>query len=38
MEKKEISIDVSVFGYENQKKNSIYASKKYCEEKHVDLL
>ena len=32
------SIGVSFFGYENKGKHLIYVSKKYCEEKHVDLL
>ena len=31
-------IDISVFGYENKEKHSIYVSKKYCEEKHSNLL
>ena len=35
---KKNSIDISVFGHENKEKHSIYVSKKYCEEKHVDLL
>ena len=35
--KKKNSIDISVFGYENKEKHPIYASKKCCEEKHVDL-
>ena len=32
------SIDISVFGYENNEKYPIYVSKKCCEEKHFDLL
>ena len=32
------SIGISVFGYENKEKHSIYVSKNCCEEKHVDLL
>ena len=32
------SIDISAFGYENKEKYPIYVSRKYCEEKHVDLL
>ena len=32
------SIGISVFGYENKGKHSIYASKKCCEKRHVDLL
>ena len=35
---KKNSIGISVFGYENKEKHSIYVSKKCCEEKHVDLL
>ena len=31
-------IGISVFNYENKEKYSIYVSKKYREEKHVDLL
>ena len=30
-------IDISIFGYENKEKHPIYVSKKFCEEKHVDL-
>ena len=30
-------IDISVFGYENKEKHPIYVSKKFCEEKYVDL-
>ena len=37
IEKKNL-IGISVFGYENKKKYSIYVSKKCCEEKYVDLL
>ena len=33
-----VKIGISVFGYENKEKHSIYISKKCCEEKHVDLL
>ena len=32
------SIDISVFRYENKEKHSNYVLKKFCEEKHVDLL
>ena len=32
------SIDISAFGHENKEKYPIYVSRKYCEEKHVDLL
>ena len=35
---KKNSTGISVFGYENKEKHSIYVSKKCCEEKHVDLL
>ena len=35
---KKNSIDISVFGYENKVKYSIYAYTRCCEEKHVDLL
>ena len=35
---KKNTIDISVFGYENQEKYPIYVSKQCCEEKHVDLL
>ena len=35
---KKNSISIRVFGYENKEKHSIYVSKKYYEEKHVDLL
>ena len=35
---KKNSIGISVFGYENKEKHSIYVSKKCYEEKHVDLL
>ena len=35
--KKNSSISISVFGYENKEKYQIYVSKKCCEEKHVDL-
>ena len=31
-------ISINVLGYENKEKYLIYVSKKYCEEKHVDLL
>ena len=31
-------IAITVLGYEYKKKYSIYVSKKYCDEKHVDLL
>ena len=31
-------ISISVFGYENKEKHPMYLLKKYCEEKHVDLL
>ena len=37
MQKKN-SIGISVFGYENKKKQPIHVSKKFCKEKHVDLL
>ena len=37
LEKKN-SIRISIFGYENKERYQIYASKKCCEEKHVDLL
>ena len=36
--KKQNSIGVGVFGYENKEKHSIYVSKKCHEEEHVDLL
>ena len=36
--KTKISIGISVFGYENKEKYPIYVSKKWCKEKHVDLL
>ena len=35
--KKKNSIDISVFRYENKENHPVYVSKKYCEEKHVDL-
>ena len=35
---KKNSISISVFAYENKEKHPIYVSKKFCEEKHVDLL
>ena len=35
---KENSVSISVFGYENNVKYPIYASKKCCEGKHVDSL
>ena len=35
---KKNSINISVFGYENKEKHSIYVSKTFCEEKNVDLL
>ena len=35
---KKNSINISVFGYENKEKNSIYVSKTFCEEKNVGLL
>ena len=35
---KKNSISFIVFGYENLKKRPIYVSKKWCEDKHVDLL
>ena len=35
---KKNSICISVSGYENKEKYLFYVSKKYCEEKHVDLL
>ena len=35
---KKNSININVLGYENKEKYPIYVSKKYCEEKHVDLL
>ena len=38
IEKKKNSIEISVFGYENKEKHRTYVSKKYCEDKHVDLL
>ena len=28
---------INGFGYENKEKHQIYLSKKYCEEKHIDL-
>ena len=31
------SIAISVFGYEKKVKYPIYVSKKFCEDKHVDL-
>ena len=37
-EKKNNSIGISVFGYENKVKYPIYVLKKCCEDKHVDLL
>ena len=36
--KKKNSICISVLGYENKEKHQIYVSKKFCEEKHVDLV
>ena len=38
IEKKNNSIGISIFGYENKEKHTIYVSKKCCEEKYVDLL
>ena len=38
IEKKKNSVSISVFGYKNKPKHPIYVSKKFCEEKHVDLL
>ena len=38
MKKKYNSIGISVFGHDNKEKQPIYVSKKYCEEKYVDLL
>ena len=35
---KKNSIDISVFDYENIETQPVYAWKKFCEEKHVDLL
>ena len=35
---KQNSISISVLVHENKEKHPIYVSKKYCEEKHVDLL
>ena len=35
---KQNSINISVFGFENERKYPIYVLKKCCEEKHVDLL
>ena len=35
---KKNSINISVLGYENREKNPIYVSKKWCEDKHMDLL
>ena len=35
---KKNSIDVSVIGYEHREKHPVYVSKKYCEDKHADLL
>ena len=35
---KKNSIGISIFGYENKEKYPLYLSKKYCKEKHVDLL
>ena len=35
---KKNSINISVLGYENREKNPIYVSKKWCEDKHIDLL
>ena len=37
-EKKKNSIGIGAFGYKNKKKYSIHVSKKWFEEKHVDLL
>ena len=36
--KKESSIGISVFGYENKEEHPVYVSKKRSEEEHVDLL
>ena len=36
--KKENSVGISVFGYENKEKHPNYVSKVFCEEKYVDLL
>ena len=38
IEKKNNSIGISFFCYENKVKYPIYISKKSCEDKHVDLL
>ena len=35
---KKNSIVISIFAYKKKEKHPIYVSKKYCEEKHVDLL
>ena len=35
---KRTSVGISVFGYENKERHTIYVSKKCCEEKRVDLL
>ena len=35
---KKKSISISVFFHNNREKNPLYASKKCCEDKHVDLL
>ena len=35
---KKITISISVFDDENKEKYPVYVSKRYCEEKHVDLL
>ena len=36
--KKNNSIDICVFGYEYKEKHPICVSKKFCQEKYVDLL
>ena len=38
IEKKRIPSGLVFLGYENKEKHPIYVSKKYCEDKHVDLL
>ena len=35
---KKNSIGISVFGYENKEKHSIYVSKNCCEEKHLFII
>ena len=35
---KKNSINITVFGHENNEKHSTYVSKRCCEEKHLDLL